>query len=244
MRLPLDDKLNITVEDLYDDLYLDYFEEKTKKAFPSVLSDKQQYQILVRVMAWAVARSYQQPRILKYLYNPDLVLDVLMPRLADTLGFTYPLEYPLAWLRVLLKYIQKIRRSRGTFGAIKKLIRLLEISEEEVLSLSFKDYTSVDVEEIEPGFLLVHYNRLNDFDFLDQMMRLVMPAGNSWRIESSLDTKGASLVYRNRVDFVHFKEKFYFSGDVTYADKSGKFSEHIEIEMLNQPADKLFPNED
>ena len=69
MSFVLDDNLNPTREELYDDLYLDYFVDKTKKAFPSIFSETTEFQILVRLMAWAVARSYQQPRILKYYQN-------------------------------------------------------------------------------------------------------------------------------------------------------------------------------
>lgn len=234
MSYPLDSILNPTLEQLYDDLYLDYFFDKTKKAFPSIYGENKDFQILIRLMAWAVARSYQQPRILKYLYNPDLVLDILLPKLADTLDFSYPLEYDLSRLRVLIKYLQKIRRTRGTFTSIKQLIRLLETTEEDILNMTFTDYSSVTIEEPIPGFLLIHYNRINDFDFANEMLKLVMMAGYNWRLESGLDTKGLSVVYRNRIDFIKESENFFYSGDSLRRDDISLI-ERMLIDKINQP---------
>ena len=105
MVFPLDENLDPTFEDLYENLYLfdpddpdgeGYFIKNAKRCFPSVLSEVEEFQILIRVLAWAVARSYQQPTILKYIYDPDLVLDILLPKLADTLDFKLPISYPKA----------------------------------------------------------------------------------------------------------------------------------------------------
>lgn len=234
MASPFDNLLNPTREQLYDDLQLDYFFEKTKAAYPISLSENEQYAIIIKVMAWAVARSYQQPRILKYLYNPVLVLDELLPRLADTLSFTYPLEYPLDQLRVLIQYLQKIRRTRGTFDSIRRLLRLLETTEADVLALTFYDYSSVEIEEVSAGFLYIRYNKIQDFDFANSMLRLVVPAGYTWRLESSVDTAGLRRVIRVRVDTFSCSEKFKFEGDTYWGDEGTAAVERVTVDKYNQ----------
>ena len=214
---PLDTIIDPTFEDLYENLYLfdendpdgeGYFIKNTKRCFPSILSNEEAFQVLVRVMAWAVARSYQQPIILKYIYDPDLVLDVLLPRLADTLDFKLPVDYPVEEVRMLIKYLQKIRRTRGTFNSIKKLIRILNITRREILEMNWDLYGSVDVVEQEPGVLYVQYNNISDLDFVLHMLKYVMPAGYLYKVESGLDTWGIKTVYRNRLDFSHSTEFF------------------------------------
>ena len=135
---------------------------------------------------------------------------------------------------MLIKYIQKIRRSRGIINSIKQLIRLLEISEEEVLSLSFTDYASVEVDEPEPGFLMIHYNRISDFEFANEMLRLVMPAGYTWRLESSIDTPNELFVYRNRADLIKFNELMYYAGDSVRTEHC-TFVERATFIKTNQP---------
>jgi len=216
MKHPLDENLDPTFEDLYEKLYLfdpddpdgeGYFIKITKLCFPSVLSEVDSFQVLIRVMAWAVARSYQQPIILKYIYDPDLVLDVLLPRLADTLDFKLPISYPVEDVRMIIKYLQKIRRTRGTFNAIKKLVRILNISRREILEMDFDAYQSVDVLEGDPGVLFVQYNNIYDLDFVDHMLQYVMPAGYQYRIETGADFPGNTHnVIRDRLDFSHYSE--------------------------------------
>ena len=156
--------------------------------------------MLIRVLAWAVARSYQQPIILRYIYDPDLVLDVLLPKLADTLDFKLPISYPLEDVRMIIKYLQKIRRTRGTFSSIKQLIRILNISRREILEMDWESYGSVDVVESETqGVLYVQYNNIYDLDFVLHMMQYVMPAGYLYRVESGDDLVGRiGNIYRNR----------------------------------------------
>ena len=209
MGFPVDDKINISREEIYDVLYLDYFFERTKKAFPTVLTEIEQYQVFIRLLAWALARSYQQPLILRYLYNPELVMEDLLPRLADTLSFTYPLEYPTSWLRLLLRYLQKIRRSRGTWKSVKQLLRLLESSEEDILSLDFNDYAAVTVEELSPGRVVIAYGNIKDFEFANSMLRMVMPAGYDWRLENGSAFKKDGVIYKNRWDFGKAVDTFF-----------------------------------
>ena len=158
MVYPLDENLDPTFEDLYGKLYLydeddpdgeGYFIKVTKKCFPSVLSEVDTFQILIRVLAWAVARSYQQPIILRYIYDPDLVMGTLLPRLADTLEFTLPLSYPEEDVRMIIKYLQKIRRTRGTFSSIKQLVRILNVSRREILEMNWNSYGSIGLQESE-----------------------------------------------------------------------------------------------
>lgn len=328
MGHPLFDNLNPMREDIYGEtgsngtqgdthgLYLDYFMEKAKLSFPSIYAENKQFSILIRVMAWAVARSYQQPLILKYLYNTDLVMDELLPRLADTLGFKYPYDYAYDKLRVLIKYIQKIRRARGTINSIKQLIRLLEISEEEILELPLKDYASIIVErcvdglyseeevkelwlqsdlykaaalsmsgitdaaqlqaaldsfpenpfanlvgtpKYEYGIMLIHYNSIfgrhpipeavsfnvwlrqtiidinTDMAFANKMLRLVMPAGYSWRLESGLESEpDVKLVVRNRVELVTFSESIHMAGDFYFGEAIHMDSNKEHISILYQ----------
>ena len=216
MQHPLDENLDPTFEDLYEKLYLydpddpdgeGYFIKITKRSFPSVLSEVESFQVLIRVMAWAVARSYQQPIILKYIYDPDLVLGVLLPRLADTLDFTLPISYPEEDVRMIIKYLQKIRRTRGTYNSIKQLIRILNISRREILEMDWNAYQSVGIQEGDPGVIYVQYNNIYDLDFLVHMLQYVMPAGYQYRIESGDDTRDVTgTVYRNRLDFTHYGE--------------------------------------
>ena len=211
MVFPLDENLDPTFEDLYVKLYLydendpdgeGYFIKYAKNSFPSVLSEVEMFQVLIKVLAWAVARSYQQPTILKYIYDPDLVLGTLLPKLADTLDFILPISYPEEDVRMIIKYLQKIRRIRGTFSSVKQLIRILNISRREILEMSWKTYGSVDVVEGDPGVLYVQYNNINDLDFVLHMLQYVMPAGYQYRVESGLDTWGVTgNVYRNRLEF-------------------------------------------
>ena len=217
MVFPLDENLDPTFEDIYENLYLydeddpdgeGYFIKYAKKCFPAVLSEVDMFQILIRVLAWAVARSYQQPLILRYLYDPDLVLDVLLPKLADTLDFTLPISYPVEDVRMIIKYLQKIRRIRGTYSAIKQLVRILNISRREILEMSWTSYGSVDVQEGDPGVLYVQYNNIYDLDFVLHMLQYVMPAGYQYRVESGTDTHDITgNVYRNRLEFTHYSEK-------------------------------------
>ena len=233
MVFPLDENLDPTFEDLYENLYLydendpdgeGYFIKNTKRCFPSILSEKEEFSVIVRVLAWAVARSYQQPIILRYIYDPDLVMGVLLPRLADTLDFKLPISYPEEDVRMIIKYLQKIRRTRGTFAAIKKLIRILNISRREILEMDWEQYGSVDVVENDTGVLLVQYNNLDDLDFILKMLKYVMPAGYLYRVETGLNTWGLSKVIRNRLDFLGSNEhmntdhydKFYDSCKVGY----------------------------
>lgn len=234
MSSPYENLLNPTMEELYEDLNLEYFISKTEKAFPSILAEKSQFHILIEVMAWAVARSYRQPRILRYLYNPDLVIDSLLPRLADTLNFQYPLGYPLDQLRVLIKYLQKIRRTRGTWTSVRQLLRLLEIGEEDILNLSFADYTSIDIFPVEVGSVYIRYNRIKDFDFANKMLELVMPAGYKWQLESAIETAGLDLVYRNRYDTGKFRERVAFGGEAQRTEAS-RGKDVIFIQKYNQP---------
>ena len=231
MAVPIDENLNPSLAELYDDIYLDYYLDRVKKSFPVFLSQKQQFVILIRLMAWAVARSYQQPRILKYIYSPDFVMTELLPRLADTLSFTYPLEYPEEQLRILIKYLQKIRRTRGEFNSIKRLLRILETSEEDILSMGFLDYADIEVTSDGKGVLLIQYNFIRDLDFANEMLRLVMPAGYTWRVENAQETKGLDLVQRRRFDIYSFSEKLTLSCSTVLYDK-GEVSEKIEIERL------------
>lgn len=231
MAVPIDENLNPTLEELYDDIYLDYYYSFVKKSFPSFLSSNEQFAVLVRLMAWAVARSYQQPRILKYIYSPDFVMSELLPRLADTLSFTYPLEYPEGQLRILIKYLQKIRRTRGTFNSIKQLLRILETSEEDVLNMGFMDYADVSVTSNGEGELLIQYNYIRDMEFANEMLRMVMPAGYTWRLENAQETKGLYLVQRNRFDRYYFHEYCLISGQILMSD-SAVVEERIEIEKV------------
>ena len=213
---PLDENLDPTFEDLYEKLYLfdeddpdgeGYFIKTTKKCFPAVLSEVETFQVIVRVLAWAVARSYQQPIILRYIYDPDLVMGVLLPRLADTLEFTLPISYPEEDVRMIIKYLQKIRRTRGTYNSIKQLVRILNISRREILEMNWKSYGSVDVQEGDPGVIFIQYNNIYDLDFVMHMLQYVVPAGYLYRVETGLDTWGITgKVYRNRLDFGKLKE--------------------------------------
>lgn len=213
---PLDENLDPTFEDLYVKLYLydeddpdgeGYFIKNTKRCFPTILSEVDSFQFLIRVLAWAVARSYQQPIILKYIYDPDLVLNVLLPKLADTLDFKLPISYPVEDVRMIIKYLQKIRRTRGTYNSIKQLIRILNISRREILEMSWRSYGSVDVLEGDPGVIYVQYNNIYDLDFVEHMMQYVMPAGYQYRIESGDDTREITgNVIRNRLEFTHSTE--------------------------------------
>ena len=217
MVYPLDENLDPTFEDLYEKLYLfdeddpdgeGYFIKYTRKCFPSILSTNEQFEVIVKVLAWAVARSYQQPIILRYIYDPDLVMGVLLPRLADTLDFKIPIDYPEEEVRMLIKYLQKIRRTRGTFASIKKLIRILNITRREILEMNWRSYESVDVVESEDtGVLFVQYNNIYDLDFVMHMLKYVMPAGYLYRVETGLDTWGITgNVYRNRLEFTKYNE--------------------------------------
>lgn len=200
MEVPLKGSLNPSFEDIYEDLYMDYFIERVKKSFPSYLSKMNEFQVIIKLMAWAVARSYQQPRILKYLYNPSLVMEELLPRLADTLSFTYPVDYSTEQLRILIKYLQKIRRSRGTIKSIKQLVRLLETSEEDIYSMSFMDYNSVEVISSIPGVLIIQYGAITDQEFAESMLKLVVPAGYRFYVEA-MDSKGLlPRLTRRRMD--------------------------------------------
>ena len=243
MVFPLDVNLDPTFEDLYENLYLfdendpdgeGYFIKNTKRCFPSILSEKDQFAVIVRVLAWAVARSYQQPIILRYIYDPDLVMGVLLPRLADTLDFTLPIEYPEEDVRMIIKYLQKIRRTRGTFSSIKKLVRILNISRREILEMDWATYGSVDVVESDPGVLLVQYNNYHELDFVLKMLKYVMPAGYLYRVETGLNTWGLTEVVRNRLDFVRsdahnnvdHNDKFYDSCKVDHRLSISK-NDHI-----------------
>lgn len=222
MSFPLDDNVNPTIEELYNELYLDYYEEKAKLSFPSFLVESDQFRILVRILAWAVANSYLQPRILKYIYHPELSYPAFLPRLADTLGFSYPFEYGVASsdyspesgvdgglskLRLILKYLQKIRRSRGTFDSIRKLIRLLYVTERDILSMNPNFYASVSVEQVFPGIIYIRYAAIVEEDeFVTDMLKMVVPAGYKYYLETSLDTRGLSKVTRFKIDMGSYSE--------------------------------------
>lgn len=232
MVYPLDENLDPTFEDIYEKLYLydeddpdgeGYFIKITKKCFPSVLSEVETFQILIRVLAWAVARSYQQPIILRYIYDPDLVMGELLPRLADTLDFTLPISYPTEDVRMIIKYLQKIRRTRGTYSSIKQLIRILNISRREILEMDWKSYGTADVIEsdTDEGVLFVQYNNIYDLDFVLHMLKYVMPAGYLYRLESGSDyPEFDGTIYRNRLQF-------------------GVFNEHEQVDEHNTVFDKV-----
>ena len=99
--------------------------------------------------------------------------------------------------------------------------------------MHFEDYSSVVIEEPIPGALLIHYNKIKDFDFANEMLKLVMPAGYSWRLESALDTPNETLVYRNRYELLNFKELFFSNGDSHWRD-ADTFVERVSILRLNQ----------
>lgn len=218
MVFPLDENLDPTFDDIYNNLYLydendpdgeGYFIKSAKKCFPAVLSEIDTFNVLIRVLAWAVARSYQQPTILRYIYDPDLVMDVLLPKLADTLDFTLPVSYPVEDVRMIIKYLQKIRRTRGTYNSIRQLVRILNISRREILEMSWEAYGSVDVLEGDPGVIYVQYNNIEDLDFVLHMLQYVMPAGYTYRVESGMDTRYITgNVYRNRVEFNNKLKEF------------------------------------
>ena len=232
---PLDENLDPTFEELYQELYLfdeddpdgeGYFIKNAKRCFPSILTDVDEFNVLVRVMAWAVARSYQQPIILRYIYDPDLVLDVLLPRLADTLDFSLPINYPVEDVRMIIKYLQKIRRIRGTFNSVKQLIRILNVSRREILEMPWNSYGSVDVVQDSDyaGVLYVQYNNIYDLDFALHMLRYVMPAGYKFFVESGLDTWGyIGTVYRNKYDQVSYSI-------FQKVDRKEVFRDHASVE--------------
>ena len=152
-------------------------------------------------------------------------MGVLLPRLADTLDFKIPVDYPEEEVRMLIKYLQKIRRTRGTFASIKKLIRILNISRREILEMSWESYGSVDVvESTDKGVLFVQYNNLYDLDFIMHMLKYVMPAGYLFRVETGLDTWGITgEVYRNRLEFS-------VSDEVMNTDQKNMFYENCNVE--------------
>lgn len=249
MVFPLDENLDPTPEEIYDELYLydeddpdgeGYFIKNTKRCFPSLLSEVEMFQVLIRVLAWAVARSYQQPTILKYIYDPDLVLDVLLPKLADTLEFKLPIDYPKEEVRMVIKYLQKIRRTRGTFNAVKKLVRILNISRREILEMNWDDYGSVGIQNGDKGVVFVQYNNINDLDFLIHMLSYVMPAGYRYYVESGLETRNVKgNVYRNRLELSYSRdcignikryEKFFDSSKGKFAVSIKEFKTYMEYE--------------
>ncbi len=238
MVYPLDENLDPTFEDLYENLYLydetdpdgeGYFIKNAKKCFPSVLSEVDTFQILIRVLAWAVARSYQQPIILRYIYDPDLVMGVLLPKLADTLDFKLPISYPEEDVRMIIKYLQKIRRIRGTYNSIKQLVRILNISRREILEMNWKLYGSVDVLEGDTGVIYVQYNNIHDLDFVVHMLQYVVPAGYQYRVESGMDTWGITgNVYRNRLEIIKAKEFQYTNCKNVFRERV-KVGYHLDI---------------
>lgn len=179
----------------------DFYKSLSRLAFPKCLL-VEDFIVISDLLAYAATNSADEERVLKYIYNTYLTEKELLPKSADTLGFNYPIGYPLEQLRVILEYYRKILKKRGTIKSIKQIIRLLNVSEDDIIRKDIKDYAEVIVEEVKEGFLLIKYDGIIDESFTEDILLKVVPAGNDFRLEST--EKGPK---RYRMDFLKFNEK-------------------------------------
>ncbi|AMM44854.1 hypothetical protein SP15_055 [Bacillus phage SP-15] len=155
----------------------EYYFELAKRAVPDVLSRDPKYQIILKLLAYALYRDRELISALDYAYNADLADSELLTKIADTLAIDYPLAFDEGRLRLLLKYYNKIRRNRGSLDSIKQLIRILETTEEDIALNRVAEYLDLTVEEIREGSIIIEYDGITDFEFVHSMLRTVRPAG-------------------------------------------------------------------
>ena len=159
----------------------DYLNDSDLKPFFDVIYDSAQ-------------NSFKQIDYLRYIYSVEEVDARYLPRMADALGFLFITEDSspdnIEYLRVFTKYYMEIRKQRGTMDSIKRMIRLINVKEEDICNGSFSDYTSVDIENPEPGFLRVIYNHINsnDLEFAYNLLKKVVPAGHRYEVVSGAIT--------------------------------------------------------
>lgn len=149
---------------------------------PRTLKSNTEYKVLIKTLAYSLMKNYESMDRIDNAYNVDFVDDRDLPKLADTLGISYPVGASAEVLRLLLKYYGKIIKSRGTLKSIKQMIRVLEFSEADLYNLSLDDYSSVEVKEIYDKFLAIKFDGITDFDYAYTMLRKVVPAGYRYEV--------------------------------------------------------------
>ncbi|WJZ23506.1 tail protein I [Listeria phage LIS04] len=154
-----------------------YYYELAKRSVPEVLSTNPSYDILLKVLGWALSRDHKLISSLDSAYNADTADEELLTKLADTLSIDYPLTYDSGRLRLLLKYYNKIRRNRGSLDSIKQIIRIIESTEEEIALNENDKHSDLKVIQIRPGSIIIKYDGITDFEFTREMLKKVRPVG-------------------------------------------------------------------
>ncbi len=155
----------------------DYLENSELKPFFDVIYD-------------SVEESFKQIDYLRYIYSIEEVDARYLPRMADALKFLFVTNTSspdnIEYLRTFTKYYMYIRKQRGTIESVKRLVRLINVKEEDICSGSFADYVGVSVTSPVAGKLRITYNQLSasDLEFAYELLKKVVPAGHSYEIVS------------------------------------------------------------
>jgi P2-related tail formation protein len=156
-----------------------------KSLIPNNMFINEGFRALVNVVAYTMSKQYEQMDYLSNVYNVGKVDDDLLSKLADTLDIDYPIGSTEGRLRLLLKYYNKILKNRGTLDSIKQMVRILELTEEEVYDLTLSEYSNVNISQPLFGVILIKTDLVSDLDFAKKMLRKVIPAGYRCVIFSS-----------------------------------------------------------
>jgi hypothetical protein len=156
---------------------------------PEFLKANEDYYELLKVLAYALQKNYDELNRIDNAYNIDFVDIRELSKIANTLGIEYPIEASEEVLRLILKYYGKIIKNRGTLDSIKQMVRLLEMGESELYDETLFDYTNVEVILVEPGTLQVKYNGNANSDYAYKMLRKVVPAGYRFEITNMIDER-------------------------------------------------------
>ncbi len=157
-----------------------------KRSVPEHLLKKEDFSVILNLIFNASEESFNQIDYLRFIFCVDSADPKYLPRLADTLKFDFPVDagFTISHLRLFVKYYMEIRKIRGTIESIKKMVRLIKVTEVDICSGSFPNYMGVTVSRVGVGELLISYNQLvsADLEFVYKLLRKVVPAGHKYTV--------------------------------------------------------------
>ena len=164
-------------------------------------------------------------------YNIEDMPDSLIAKVADTLGLIMPVSMEPDKVRLLLRYFYEIKRVRGTEEGIKKAVRLLNSTEEDIALLNLEDYSKVTIEVLKDGFLVIRYKDLKHNEYYEDYLRRFVPAGYAFRVESDLTSDDKWLYEHSKAE-----ENFLITNTFTVEDpmEPGMCIEHFFIESQGE----------
>ncbi len=173
------------------------YEELMRKSLPEHLLNKEDYRVILQLIFDAAKLSFEQIDYLRFIYAVDSADPVYLPRLADTLKFNFPVGqgFTINHLRLFVKYYMEIHKQRGTMESIKKMVRLIRVTEEDICAGSFPDYTGVKVERLGAGILKITYSSLSsgDLQWAYELLKKVVPAGHIYQVANNTDAYPAVI---------------------------------------------------